>query len=141
MKSSELPVSFLKASLPPFWASFVVAVVYCCLDFPFLSFPTPFLYLLAKELATVNDETLLSRIQDVLDERVKPVKGKIGMQRQRFRAVKMGVDLMLDVCRRTHNDLETEMEGKCFHMQRFTFFDGAFLSSMNQRNTNFCFVF
>ncbi|KAK4036864.1 hypothetical protein OUZ56_028901 [Daphnia magna] len=71
---------------------------------------SPLIVSLAKELATVNDETLLSRIQDVLDERVKPVKGKIGMQRQRFRAVKMGVDLMLDVCRRTHNDLETEME-------------------------------
>ncbi|KAI9551670.1 mismatch repair ATPase Msh4 [Daphnia sinensis] len=57
---------------------------------------SPLIVSLAKELATVNDETLLSRIQDVLDERVKPVKGKIGMQRQRFRAVKMGVDLMLD---------------------------------------------
>lgn len=42
---------------------------------------------------------------------MKPVKGKIGMQRQRFQAIKIGVDLMLDVCRRTHADLETEMEG------------------------------
>jgi hypothetical protein len=66
-----------------------------------------------KELAgIIHDETLLSRIQDVLDDRVKPVKGKIGMQRQRFRAVKTGVDLMLDVCRRTHSDLEIEMEGE-----------------------------
>ncbi|XP_057379025.2 mutS protein homolog 4-like [Daphnia carinata] len=71
---------------------------------------SPLIVSLAKELATVNDEALLSRIQDVLDERVKPVKGKIGMQRQRFRAIKIGVDLMLDVCRRTHNDLQTEME-------------------------------
>ena len=71
----------------------------------------PFL-LFAKELASINDETLLLRIQDVLDERVKPVKGKIGMQRQRFRAVNTGVDLMLDVCRRTHSDLESEIEGK-----------------------------
>ena len=67
-----------------------------------------------QELDSINDEALLMRIQDVLDERVKPVKGKIGMQRQRFRAIKIGVDLMLDVCRRTHNDLETELEGESF---------------------------
>lgn len=81
--------------------------------FPFLIRPLLF-FIVIKELVTINNETLLSCIQNVLDERVKPVKGKIGMQRQRFRAVKLGVDLMLDVCRRTHNDLETEMEGKCF---------------------------
>ncbi|EFX81651.1 mismatch repair ATPase Msh4 [Daphnia pulex] len=74
---------------------------------------SPLIVALAKELASIDDEALLSCIQDVLDERVKPVKGKIGMQRQRFRSVKTGVDLMLDVCRRTHSDLETEMEGKC----------------------------
>ena len=75
--------------------------------------------LIVQELGNINEEALLARIQDVLDERVKPVKGKIGMQRQRFRAIKIGVDLMLDVCRRTHNDLETELEGKsftCIHM-------------------------
>jgi len=72
-----------------------------------------FIYFFAKELASIDDEALLSCIQDVLDERVKPVKGKVGMQRQRFRAVKMGVDLMLDVCRQTHSDLEAEMEGEC----------------------------
>ena len=80
------------------------------LFFFFFFFFPPFFRL--KELAAINDETLLSRIEEVLDERVKPVKGKIGMQRQRFRAIKSGVDLMLDVCRQTHSDLETEMEGK-----------------------------
>jgi hypothetical protein len=80
---------------------------------------SPFFFCNNKELASIDDEALLSCIQDVLDERVKPVKGKIGMQRQRFRSVKTGVDLMLDVCRRTHSDLETEMEGKCkFHPTR-----------------------
>lgn len=83
-----------------------------CVGEGFIVFFFLFFSFAKKELATINDETLLSRIEEVLDERVKPVKGKIGMQRQRFRAIKSGVDLMLDVCRQTHSDLETEMEGK-----------------------------
>ena len=69
------------------------------------------LFFFAQELNGPNYEDLLKRIQCVVDDRTKVVKGKIGMQRQRFSAIKTGVNLMLDVCRQTHVDLEVEIEG------------------------------
>jgi hypothetical protein len=118
----HFPLFFPKASIFEFvlLSLFDLLVVCKCGDLPCFDLFFSFLFFCNnKELASIDDEALLSCIQDVLDERVKPVKGKIGMQRQRFRSVKTGVDLMLDVCRRTHSDLETEMEGKCkFHPTR-----------------------
>lgn len=57
-------------------------------------------------------DRVLERINQVLEDKAKPAKGKIGMKRQRLNAIKTGADLMLDVCRQTYNQLESELEGK-----------------------------
>lgn len=59
-------------------------------------------------------DRVLQRINQVLEDKAKPTKGKIGMKRQRLNAVKVGADLMLDVCRQTYNQLESELEGTQF---------------------------
>ena len=64
-----------------------------------------------QDLEPKKYDQLLCKINNVLDDRTKAVKGKMGQQKQRFQAVKKGVSLMLDVCRRTHCDLEVKIEG------------------------------
>ena len=64
-----------------------------------------------QELGNRNYEALLKKIHMIMDERTKAVKGKVAMQKQRFRAVRSGVNLMLDFARKTFYHLQSNIEG------------------------------
>jgi hypothetical protein len=64
-----------------------------------------------QDLDQKKFEELLGKIQNVVDDRTRAVKGKMGQQKQRLQVIKKGVNLMLDVCRKTHCDLEVKIEG------------------------------
>ena len=64
-----------------------------------------------QELGNRKYEALLKQIHMIMDERTKAVKGKVAMQKQRFRAVRSGVNLMLDFARKTFYNLQSNIEG------------------------------
>ena len=64
-----------------------------------------------QELGSRKYEMLLNEIHTIMDERTKAVKGKVAMQKQRFRAVRSGVNLMLDFARKTFYQLQSNIEG------------------------------
>ena len=76
-----------------------------------LSRSSLFIFACMQDLEQKKFEELLGKIQNVVDDRTKAVKGKMGQQKQRLNVIKKGVNLMLDVCRKTHCDLELKIEG------------------------------
>jgi DNA mismatch repair protein MSH4 len=58
-----------------------------------------------------NFEILLNRIHHVIDDQVKPSKGRIGMLKERCRAVKPRINDILDLARQTYRDMVLSMEG------------------------------
>ena len=53
----------------------------------------------------------MNDIHDVIDDQCRAAKGKMAMIGERFRAVKIGVNDMLDFARTTYNDMFLNMTG------------------------------